>query len=659
MGKHIFSILILIGSVAFGQSLEKAGSSEQNLLKNPGFENGLAKWTYTGSTLVKTTTNPIAGVSSSVWTPTANNDVMRSELVTVPAGEGSRSCQAQFRYSWTGVLGEIKASVVDESDSAIVAEFDLPVATTTTNANFPLFDCSGGDQFQIKLRATASSSAVKNDTWFVGYGKNTLSISQSEVYGQSLMFPTTTAAQTTSGSFVNMVYNSTIVGSYSGKVSAGSGNDLSIVLQNAPSGRYELLVNLNVNLISMTGSGSNVCQARVYDGSSEGDINQMYAQTVRAVGDPEQTGDDENTLIAVYSLSSNQTKTFHIQGRRLGAAAGVCQVSSVQWVVKYYPLNPNNAITLETSGWYASANVSGANANLGTAAVTSYTEITNGGLTMTNNNPSVPVEIPCSGTNPSTGATCAAGNESHGIVFNAPSAGMYKACAAFSHGVDNGAGGTVNATFQVVETPNNAQTILQEGKSRINSSNGTAASSINFPLRVCGTFEFATAGKKTLRLMYEQSTGGTIVNNLLTADGNVNLGQRDVNWTVEKYNEGFPTPIFTDLQNSLRNRVLTNDTQQTVIYSANVSDSGVCAVDRSVGNWIGSVTDNGLGDCTINFAAGAFDGVFPPLCTGMAGGGASQVVINSSSASSFRFNLQNSAGTAVAGAAHITCMGKK
>lgn len=170
----------------------------------------------------------------------------------------------------------------------------------------------------------------------------------------------------------------------------------------------------------------------------------------------------------------------------------------------------------------------GSNINVATIA-SSYTEVTNSSLTLENYIGAA--QISCSGTNPSTGATCSAGNESLGITkdFNS---GTHEVCFSFSANVGANALDTLS-TFQVVETANSSQTILQEGKEKIEvGGNGSnAADTEIYAVKICGILNFSSAGTKTVRLMYEKQYSTALV---LTADRAAARGQRDIAVIVKK-----------------------------------------------------------------------------------------------------------------------------
>jgi hypothetical protein len=189
------------------------------------------------------------------------------------------------------------------------------------------------------------------------------------------------------------------------------------------------------------------------------------------------------------------------------------------------------------------ANISGSNISMGTSNQTAYVGLENAGLALTNNTSKgsdSSVQIPCSSTNSPSGSTCSAGSESVGIAFTlgAGQLGLYEVCAAFAHHVSITQGGPVDATFQLVETAPNAQTVLQQGGERLRSRLEVASSAntnSGKAIRLCGTFNFTTSGQKAIRLMYEQSVTSTGVSeNGVTGDDGANNGNRDIKFVMRK-----------------------------------------------------------------------------------------------------------------------------
>lgn len=204
----------------------------------------------------------------------------------------------------------------------------------------------------------------------------------------------------------------------------------------------------------------------------------------------------------------------------------------------------NWQIIEEINPWRVDANISGASPSLGTSAQTAYVGITDAGLTLTNNTGTgvQTAQVPCSSTNAPSGTTCSAGSESIGVSFTLPNINHdVIACVSFTHFSSIGASSAAESIFQIVETPTNAQTISQEGRGRVESRNDvggamTGAKLEGFPHRVCGTFTFASAGQKVLRLFYEQAVSGTVNSSGIYADAAANQGQRDIHWEVYPIN---------------------------------------------------------------------------------------------------------------------------
>ena len=201
-------------------------------------------------------------------------------------------------------------------------------------------------------------------------------------------------------------------------------------------------------------------------------------------------------------------------------------------------LNSTAQVFNTTGGWFIDANIGGALVNLGTAGVSSFTEITNTSLDLVVNTSkgSAPAEIPCISGTASVGLTCntPAVAESVGISFIPPKTGKYRACFAVSHQVNN-----IGVTLQIVETSNTSSTILTEGSERFNFYSATTTS---VPVKLCSNFTFSDTSKKTLRLMFEQTAGGAT--SQVLADRAATEGQRDLHITVE--------PIVENIQASLQ-----------------------------------------------------------------------------------------------------------
>ncbi len=243
------------------------------------------------------------------------------------------------------------------------------------------------------------------------------------------------------------------------------------------------------------------------------------------------TGGADNTFATLYTTATQTSKAIRLLGRITitEAAAGTWATAAAEVSNAPFYKKP----------WYVNVNIAGANPSLGISALTAYTEIKDGGLTMTPVTGSAPAGVMCETTNAAdpltTGtSTCDASAESLGVSFAAPEPGLYEVCAAFAWGGTLDTGEALSNSFQLIETPTNAQTHTQEGKQRVAAQFTSAATDtpFDYPFRLCGLFTFSSAGTKGVRLMFEQSVGGTPDASIVRADADGAVGQRDVNFTV-------------------------------------------------------------------------------------------------------------------------------
>lgn len=242
----------------------------------------------------------------------------------------------------------------------------------------------------------------------------------------------------------------------------------------------------------------------------------------------------------VYTSAPQSARPFRIIGR-----IRTTQTTAGTWAADPDDVSPVPFVV--RMPWFLNARIDGANPTLGVAAVSSYTEIIDAGLTLTvQSNQSVPVGIMCSTTNAAatpnlTSSTCSAGSESLGVSFPVYETGIYEICAAFSWDVTVDQGERLGTAFELIETPTNAQTLTQEGGQRTMNdcfgmaiAGGTAAQ-CGVANRICGLFNFTTTGTKGIRLMYEQGITGTPNAALILGDASATFGQRAITFTGHRW----------------------------------------------------------------------------------------------------------------------------
>lgn len=588
---------------AFGSG--SGGGSGINLLTNGGFESGTTEWSASAGTFATTSTaaNVGAGLLAGSWTPAASTNTLGTSQKTLVAGLYGRNCLGKILYKKTANVADHALRVIDGS-SNVLASVALPQATTYTQA-YVTFVCptSGTAALQVVAGGT---DAIFVDEAHLGENFLVSNVSQASMFG-GVNWPIAASCiwVKSTNAFANFSADSDCTfpsgSGLRGNAIAPATKVPGIRFTSMPPGEYLFVAtgrfyrtNVNFNTTARFSDGTNSSAAQLFhvDGT-----NAMSTPVL--MGRIAYTTAQGDTTIQIQVASDDNTN----------ASAVDATLSPLDISVYRFPTQVDQALKVDQVGWHVDANISGANPALGSSDITSYTEIVNSSLTMTQNSGSIGVQIPCSTTNPSTGLTCAAGSESVGVVYTQPVAGPVLACVNFAHAVDIPNGADVTAAFQIVETPNSAQTILSEGNSRMNSRQniGSGDQSMNnhTPIRVCGVFNFSSAGQKTLRLMYEQDVGGSPSANEIKADALSTVGQRDIHWEVYPIGQFVQQPIIV-------NSVSSNGSGPWRIESALLTCSGSSSIQSQTGTWISSIGNIGAGNCTVTFAAGAFSAA--PFC---------------------------------------------
>ena len=297
----------------------------------------------------------------------------------------------------------------------------------------------------------------------------------------------------------------------------------------------------------------------------------------------------DNTIPMTFGTSDNVHVTYRIP--------------CVGWTAQ-------TVVMPDAQGWFAAASITGASASLSTTTQASFTEITNGSLTLTPSSGSALIGIACaSGTTNSAGATtCASANESLGVTVSVPTSGAYRVCASASNFLeDTGAATNVNATqtFKINRTSNANSTVVTSGDAtaytvlKTNSGGGGEVLGSAYPFSICSVFSLSS-GSNTFRLMYSSSIAGTLATNTVDIAGGVS---QSAYFRVE--------PVNSQQQAILANSVSTDTTNGERIGRARIA-SGCASVTSQSNDWISSVSSPGTGQCTINFTTGKFSSA--PIC---------------------------------------------
>lgn len=556
-----------------------SGSGGIQLLENDSFEDGVSTfWTNSGGTFTQQTyTNGTEGdVKYARFVASGAAQYFETTTKAIPDNFGA-GCQADFKKYNTVTASAFKIEAMDSAGTTIYATQTL-AAATWLKAPAISFPCPVAGTL-VKLRVTSLSAAtIEVDRAYLGSNQNLVYTSQAKLLG-SIKYAATALCnwQTTSTSFANFAADTDCpTASVTGSASAPGTKIPAIVFSSLPAGDYYLVATAQFRPgASATASAQH---GRFSDGTNFSAASSLGDSGTGATANIS----GRNNLIGKLSYGVAQSNVT-IQLQALTTAAGspvtidTSTSSDFEIQVYYYPAVSEVAVSNEQLNWFIDVNIGGANPT-GIAA-SAYTEITSASLDMVLNSGSATAQIPCSTTNPSTGLTCAAGSESVGVAFTPPNAGRYKVCAYFG---GNDANGT--AAYELIETPNNAQTLLQEGNSRLRVTTTTSPSTP--PQTNCGYFNFSDTSLRTIRLMEESNSTGVTI----TADRGAAVGQPDIHITVE--NMSFPQnrPILTG------DTVTTGGAAKPIMFSFLASSAGV--VSQDYGDYING---NGVITATSTF----------------------------------------------------------
>jgi hypothetical protein len=505
-----------------------AGGVVLNL--NGGFEEGTGEWIASGGTFATTGTaaNVGFGTLSGNWDPSAAQTLSNS-AVTVPAGLFGKICSMSWYYK--GGDSNYTAQVYDGTN--IIAQSSAFTTQTDYSAKQVMyFNCPSTGTIQARFATGANAAAIFIDDVRLGQ-EQLFSVGGNGFVGSAYILGTASCSfdfstATVQGATPDADCPGPTIESQGDGPSVLQTTDFNLpkfAVNNVPPGQYEVTFTFRSDQAAPQDS-----RWAISDGT-----NTFGSASVAGSG----VG-SSITLQAVYSYATTGNRFFEVFG---GINSGTLTLNTLNpafqrlhFSMKRIGGPANDAITIDKSGWRIDANIGGANPSLGTVNVATYTEITNAGLDMVLAPGSAQAEIPCSSTNPSTGLTCAAGNESVGIVFTPPSAGTYEVCGQLMAGSQS-TSGTGNFALQWIETPNNAQTFTQEGGTKYgwrHETPGGVSSQQIFPVNNCSTFTFNDTSKRTLRLMYELVMSGTLDSSNLFLDRAATVGQRDMKITVRR-----------------------------------------------------------------------------------------------------------------------------
>lgn len=592
-----------------------SGGGGINLLaeSNFDFEAGTTVWGASGGTFALDTTTPLNGDASGTYDASAAAQTFSSAAIAVTEAFNGRTCTVDGLYRWpSGVQDDLTFEVYDGT-SVIASVNPVPTTTETRPLNFPFFSCPSSGTLQFRITSNADAALIELDDIFLGVGRNTLSISQTELVAFA-KYPATASctwsvSSTTFADFPADTDCSPIQVDFATYEVDLTENDLpQISFSNLPAGTY--LVEAVFD--GFTDSNSSYGQFRFSDGSTSG----PHSSNVQI----NPSVNSENIKAhAVFSYSTSGPRTFKLQGAMQGGGnfisifnATTGEGGELSFKVTKFPKNASESVTLETVGSYVDVVISnGGVVNLATSGTTQQVP-SDAGLQLYNYG-TLTAKIGCDGGNLPTGVTCSAGNEVISPAFTPHIAGPWEVCTTFSQDVTLGSSGSIEASWQIIRRSANGITDLEVagdvGRNTFQY-NGSPSSLVHAQQqKLCGIFNLDISESR-FDLSYTQNAAGTIsINRLISGFSGGTAGF--IRFTARPVNQSFPTPVFTDLQNSLNSKIESSaDNHRIETATVNCSSSSTFTED---GNWVTSVSNISSGACTINFDPGVFSQ--SPKCT--------------------------------------------
>lgn len=589
--------------------------SKVNYVINPsGFKNAL-NVTTSNATIAQDTsgaTDLLDGIASLVCDASAQNGYCEWDSKTIQEGDKTGNCEGKAVFKGDASLYKLQ---VTDGSNVLTSSSVLSNATdwTEVSINYPC-----GATRKVRLTQTEAGTGAAVNIGRVYHGRATnLGVMNANADCRTVTMTSSWVSNTTVTAIECRQSDRAF---YRVKAAVAGGAPTAATLTfTLPTGR----VIDTTKLIGTAAAISPLGEGRANDsGANIYGVGVSYSNTTTVTLRSAQAGAtyvDYNTAVTnTTPFSFNDGDSVEID----------FEVPIVGW-------GSQPVVNDNTTPWYVDAAMDGGNPSLGVAAVSSYTEMVHTSLALGPRSGSAAAGIMCSGTNaataPSTSlTTCAAGDESVGINFSIPKAGAYEVCFYGAHfiGADS-AGDEIATAFQLIETPTNAQTLTLEGGTRFQSqylNPAAAAGQVTHPITNCSIFNWASAGTKGVRLMYEQAVASTPANNFILADASASIGQRNMRWTVKPVTAASPMPLLVG-------SVTSNSSGLERIERADLNCDAGSAITSQSGSWVSSIGNVSGGACAVTLAAGMFSAAPSCVVSGQQTG-STPLIINASIASS-------------------------
>lgn len=538
-----------------------------NLLANynSDAESGTGSWTNTGSGTFTTTTtaaNVGFGLRSFSWNAAANNDVLASTAITVPAGLFGANCATQFYYQ--GFDTNITAQVYDGTNVLNSVALSAQAVYTKQSISFV---CPSTGTIQVRFLASADAAIGYVDNVFLGSNSGVIDYSQSVYVGSAYIAETAscnwTRSNTAPGSFGTTAAcpGPTVISNPGPGTIQTTDTDLpKFTVNNLPPGKYRVVISGGGIQNSVSGEFISVA---INDGTTTSlGINSATATTVASPVFVEYTFEYTSTANRTFELygAASSARTITLFNSTASQPTG----GGVSFFIYRFPSVPEQAVRLDSTAqsWsgYHDNTCSWARTN------TSYGDPT--------------ADASCAlvertNRNFGTVSTYTVTNPEPGIVFTPKAAGRYWVCAS-----PKIQGGTLTSVIDVKLT-DGTNTIAEGEEATL-----VAASQLWLPL--CGIVNVSSNSSVTLSLQTKASAGSvTIVANSTNASS--------VEWSIFYLDQSFPMPL-------LSGSVASTNSGVTVQDHARLNCDASSAIVAQSGTMVSAIGNVSAGVCAVTIS---------------------------------------------------------
>lgn len=574
----------------------------KNYVKNPFAVSSTSDVTASGGTLSRNTTSPLLPPADFLIDASASGQTYTWDSFNFDPVLKGGNCQSDFFYTGDGSLYKAYVninSIKVSSDYALsnAGSNSIPVTMfypcgDTSNPAKPVIESTSSAAAQINVVGVTSGGATK-----IGTVQQAVGFGSASVVGASgCIFSENSSSGSTN--FVSLGTGSGCnTWTVDGSVTAQATNDHRIILNNAASGKYFFVLNGTFEAVS------NNCYFRLSDGTTN-TVAQYLASGLSMA----------NSQFEL-SYSSPGTRTISIQAADDGA--GSCRINAngagadISWKVYYFPSSGQQVASVSSAPFFTDW--------------TSYTPTFSAGW----------------------------GTPTNVSMWWKRDGDSMRIKGSFNVGTAAASIGTITLPdVYTIDTAKMSSTSFKTSFGRIwRGASGTndlttGTGSIDLAAVYNGTSNLFQVARATSSVLYASENVSSSIAN--TGDL-INIEELVIpisGWT----SPSAPVPILV-------NSVSSNSTGAERIERLDFFiNSGTPEITSQSGSWVTSLTDNGVGDTTINMASGLFSIAPTCVCT-TAGNICTQA--GGATTTSWRLKTMDVTGAGVDRQVTVMCMGPK